>query len=99
MKYECLLYEVKDQIATLTLNRPDRLNALGGTLREEFYDAILKSGTDPEVRVLVVTGAGRGFCSGGDVKSMSERNEAGQAASTTAAVWAKSLGSGRPSGT
>jgi 2-(1,2-epoxy-1,2-dihydrophenyl)acetyl-CoA isomerase len=83
MKYECLLYEVKDQIATLTLNRPDRLNALGGTLREDLYDAVLKAGADPEVRVLVITGAGRGFCSGGDVKSMSERNEAGQAASTT----------------
>jgi 2-(1,2-epoxy-1,2-dihydrophenyl)acetyl-CoA isomerase len=78
MTYECLLYEVKDRIATLTLNRPDRLNALNDALRDDLYDAMLKSGADPEVSVLVVTGAGRGFCSGGDVKGMSERNASGQ---------------------
>ena len=80
MKYECLLYEVKDRIATLTLNRPERLNALGGTLREDLFDAITKAAADPDVGVLVITGAGRGFCSGGDVKSMSERDQSGQAA-------------------
>src|SRR5258705_7369987 len=80
MKYECLLYEVKDRIATLTLNRPDRLNALGGTLREDLYAAIIAAGADPAVGVIVITGAGRGFCSGGDVKTMSERDQAGQAA-------------------
>ena len=73
MTYKCLLYAMQDGIATLTLNRPERLNALGDTLREDLYDAIVKSAADPEVRVLVITGAGRGFCSGGDVKSMSER--------------------------
>jgi len=77
MTYQCLLYEVKDGIATLTLNRPDRLNALGGTLREDLHDAIAKCSADPEVRVVVITGAGRGFCSGGDVKSMSERGQTG----------------------
>jgi enoyl-CoA hydratase/carnithine racemase len=80
MAYETLLYDVKDRIATLTLNRPDRLNALNDVLRDDLYDAITKSAADPEVRVLVVTGAGRGFCSGGDVKGMSERNQSGQAA-------------------
>jgi len=75
MTYECLLYEVKDGIATLTLNRPDRLNALGGTLREDLLDAITRAGADPEVRVMVVTGAGKGFCAGGDVKAMNEANE------------------------
>ena len=78
MAYECLLYEVQDQIATLTLNRPERLNALGGSLREDLHDAVLKSAADDNVRVLVITGAGRGFCSGGDVKSMSERDQAGR---------------------
>lgn len=77
MAYECLLYEVKDRIATLTLNRPERLNALGGTLREDLFDALHKATSDDGVRVLVITGAGRGFCSGGDVKSMSERDKAG----------------------
>lgn len=78
MTYQCLLYDVQDRIATLTLNRPERLNALGDTLREDLYDAITKSAADPNVGVLVITGAGRGFCSGGDVKSMSERNATGQ---------------------
>ena len=81
MAYECLLYQVEDQIATLTLNRPERLNALGGTLREDLHDAVLKAADDDNVRVLVVTGAGRGFCSGGDVKSMSERDQAGRGSS------------------
>src|SRR5215471_18373737 len=75
MTYKCLLYEVKDGIATLTLNRPERLNALGDTLREDFYDAILRASGDPEVRVMVITGAGQGFCSGGDVKAMNEAKE------------------------
>ena len=82
MTYKCLLYEVKDHIATLTLNRPERLNALGDTLRDDLHDAIVKSAENPDVRVLVITGAGRGFCSGGDVKTMNERDQAGQAAYT-----------------
>ena len=77
MTYACLLYEVKDGIATLTLNRPERLNALGGTLRQDLHDAVTRAGADPEVRVMVVTGAGKGFCSGGDVKVMGEA-KAGQ---------------------
>ena len=83
MTYKCLLYSVKDHIATLTLNRPERLNALGDTLRDDLYDAVKKAAADPEVRVLVITGAGRGFCSGGDVKSMKEREEATAAAPVT----------------
>ena len=75
--YKCLLYEVKDGIATLTLNRPERLNALGDTLRDDLQDAVTRASSDPEVRVVIVTGAGRGFCSGGDVKAMSERKESG----------------------
>ncbi|HTP96764.1 MAG TPA: enoyl-CoA hydratase-related protein [Burkholderiales bacterium] len=78
MSYKCLLYDVRDRIATLTLNRPERLNALGDTLREDLYDAVAKAAADAEVRVLLVTGAGRGFCSGGDVKSMREREESAQ---------------------
>jgi 2-(1,2-epoxy-1,2-dihydrophenyl)acetyl-CoA isomerase len=75
MTYECLLYEVKDGIATLTLNRPDRLNALGGSLRDDLHDAITRSSADPEVRVMIVTGSGKGFCAGGDVKAMNEAKE------------------------
>jgi 2-(1,2-epoxy-1,2-dihydrophenyl)acetyl-CoA isomerase len=80
MAYECLIYDVQDRVATLTLNRPERLNALGGSLRPDLYDALQKAGADPAVGVIVITGAGRGFCSGGDVKSMSEREQAAAAA-------------------
>src|SRR3954463_14985521 len=82
MKFECLLYEIKDRIATLTLNRPDRLNALGGTLREDLYAAIIDAGADAGIDVIVVTDAGRAFFTGGDVKSMSEKDQAGQASTS-----------------
>ena len=75
--YKCLLYEVKDAVATLTLNRPDRLNALGDTLRDDLHDAVLRASADLDVRVMVITGAGKGFCSGGDVKAMNEAKESG----------------------
>ena len=75
MTYECLLYEVKDGVATLTLNRPERLNALGGSLRDDLHDAITRSAASSDVRVMVITGAGKGFCAGGDVKAMNEAKE------------------------
>ena len=67
MSDQFLLYDHTDGIVTLTLNRPDRLNALGDTLREELYDAMIRASDDPEARVIVLTGAGRGFCAGGDM--------------------------------
>jgi 2-(1,2-epoxy-1,2-dihydrophenyl)acetyl-CoA isomerase len=75
MTYKCLLHETKDAIATLTLNRPERLNALGDTLRDDLLDAVTRASADPDVRVIVVTGAGKGFCAGGDVKAMNEAKE------------------------
>lgn len=70
MHYKCLIYEEQDGIATLTLNRPERLNALGDTLRDDLHHAMVRASDDPTVRVIILTGAGRGFCSGGDVKAM-----------------------------
>ncbi len=78
MSYRCLLYETSDAIATLTLNRPERLNALGDTLREDLHDAILRAAGDPTVRTIVLTGAGKGFCAGGDVKAMHQAREGGR---------------------
>ncbi len=75
--YKCLLYEVKDAVATLTLNRPERLNALGDTLRDDLLDAVLRASGDSDVRAIVITGAGKGFCSGGDVKAMHDAKERG----------------------
>jgi enoyl-CoA hydratase/carnithine racemase len=81
MTYKCLLYDVKDGIATLALNRPERLNALGDSLREDLHDAVLRGASDDEVRVVVITGVGKGFCAGGDVKAMHEGKQAGAARS------------------
>jgi len=75
MSYQFLLYDYQDGIVTLTLNRPDRLNALGDTLREELYEAMSRASDDPEARVIVLTGAGRGFCAGGDMKAAHEVQE------------------------
>jgi enoyl-CoA hydratase/carnithine racemase len=78
MAFEFVLYDVADRVATITLNRPERLNALNPGLRQELLEAVTDSDARDDVRVIVVTGAGRGFCSGGDVKAMNEANEAGR---------------------
>jgi 2-(1,2-epoxy-1,2-dihydrophenyl)acetyl-CoA isomerase len=77
MSYKCLIYDEKDGVATLTMNRPERLNALGDTLRDDLHHAIVRASDDPAIRAIVLTGAGRGFCSGGDVKVMNENKERG----------------------
>lgn len=68
MSYQDLILEKKNGVAIITLNRPDKLNALGKLLiNEELPGAISEVGADPEVKTVVITGAGRGFCSGADV--------------------------------
>ena len=67
MEYEHILYDVADGIATITLNRPERLNAFDNLMLSEWRDAIERSDADRDVRVIILTGAGRGFCSGMDV--------------------------------
>lgn len=67
-----LLYEVKDRVATLTLNRPDKLNAFTGPMIERWAWALSEAQRDPDVNVVVVTGAGKAFCSGGDVARMGQ---------------------------
>ena len=62
-----LLCSVENHIATITLNRPERRNALADTLTPAFRQALLDMEADPDVRVLIVTGAGKAFCAGGDV--------------------------------
>jgi enoyl-CoA hydratase/carnithine racemase len=61
---------VADAVATITLNRPDKLNAFTGTMREDLLDALRACERDESVRVVVLTGAGRAFCAGGDVEYM-----------------------------
>jgi enoyl-CoA hydratase/carnithine racemase len=69
MTYEQILYEINDQILTITLNRPDRLNALTPKMREELIDAFGQADADDQVRAIIVTGAGRAFCAGADLGS------------------------------
>ncbi len=66
-------------IVTITLNRPDRLNAFVGHMRRDLAEALEEAGSDPHVRVVIINGQGRAFCSGGDVQFMAElleRNDA-----------------------
>lgn len=65
----CLLHDVSEGVATLTLNRPEALNALATELIAELCDAVERVAQDPSIRVVVLTGAGRGFCAGGNLGS------------------------------
>jgi len=71
--YRDLLYDVSDNIATITLNRPDRLNAISGGMLASFSDAFREADRDRNVRAIILTGAGKGFCSGLDLKEQGER--------------------------
>ncbi|HEY5839690.1 MAG TPA: enoyl-CoA hydratase/isomerase family protein, partial [Pyrinomonadaceae bacterium] len=59
-------------IVTITLNRPERLNSFIGHMRRDLAEALEEAGSDPSVRVVIITGAGRAFCAGGDVNFMAE---------------------------
>jgi 2-(1,2-epoxy-1,2-dihydrophenyl)acetyl-CoA isomerase len=74
---EDLLESVKDGVAVLTLNRPDRLNAMSEPMLDALLEALPRLAEDPAVGVVVLTGSGRGFCAGGDVKAMAEGREFG----------------------
>jgi enoyl-CoA hydratase/carnithine racemase len=67
MAYETILYEVDGPVATITLNRPDKLNAYTAVMGVELADAFHRVDADDAVRVAIVTGAGRGFCAGADI--------------------------------
>src|SRR5437870_5764881 len=72
MGYETIRYEVTEAIATITLNRPDAYNALNLVLGRELFHATLEADEDRAVRCIVVTGAGKAFCAGGDVKDFND---------------------------
>ena len=69
MAYETIKYEVKDNILTLTLHRPDKLNAFTGQMMFEMIDAFDKADADDDVRAIIVTGEGRAFCAGADLSA------------------------------
>ena len=75
-----VLYEKSERIATITLNRPDRLNAYTASLGDALRAAVRRATDDGGVRVIVLTGAGRGFCAGADMASLSQGTASGGAA-------------------
>ncbi|HTS48961.1 MAG TPA: enoyl-CoA hydratase [Bryobacteraceae bacterium] len=72
MAHQETLYQVTDRVATITLNRPDKLNAWTGTMEQEVRASIHEAEQDPDVRVIILTGAGRGFCAGADMSLLGE---------------------------
>lgn len=77
MSYETLLYEVDQGVATITLNRPDRLNAFNHKMRAELMALFDEIDADDDVRAVIMTGAGRGFCAGADLESGGATFDAG----------------------
>jgi enoyl-CoA hydratase len=84
MSFETLTYDVADQIAKITLNRPDRLNTIVPPMPDELEAAVHRATLDPEVKVIVLRGAGRAFCAGFDLGSGFHHWDAGI---TTAGEW------------
>ena len=75
MSYETILYQADEGIATITLNRPERLNAWTQAMQLEVHDAMHRASADQGVRAILLTGAGRGFCAGADLDLLSAASE------------------------
>jgi len=78
MSYEQILYEVADGVATITMNRPDRMNAMTLIMGGEVRAAMQRASDDVAVKAIVLTGAGRGFCAGADAARLSNTASSGQ---------------------
>ena len=74
MTFQQILYSVQDRIATITLNRPEQLNSWTDVMSEEVWQAMHAADTDAGVRIIVLTGAGRAFCAGGDITGFKSDN-------------------------
>src|SRR5882672_9201081 len=70
--YEAIIFSAAGPIATIKLNRPEKLNAFGGPMRDEILHALDNAAADDRIRVLVVTGEGRGFSAGGDIDHLKQ---------------------------
>ena len=76
MSYQDIIYDKSERIATLTFNRPDRLNAITNIMRSEILEAIKDASEDDNIRVVVVKGAGKGFCAGADLAGGGKQSQA-----------------------
>jgi len=73
MDYQDIIYTKEEGIATITLNRPDKMNAFNPEMTQSIYKAVRDADKDEKIRVLVITGAGHAFCTGGDVGAMAQK--------------------------
>lgn len=89
--YQDILTDLEDGILTITLNRPDRLNAWTGAMEDECRDVITKAGSDDAVRCIIVTGAGRGFCAGADMGGLQEIGDEAEESGASAAPPTRSV--------
>jgi len=78
-----VLYEVSEHIATITLNRPDRMNTISGPMLNQLTELLLKADRDPQVRCIILTGTGRAFCAGLDLRGASQGSTGLSGASTS----------------
>ncbi len=83
MSQQQLLFDLRDGVGVVTLNRPEVMNAFGGTMREDLLALLQRASADPAVRCIVITGAGTAFCAGGDIASMAELQARNDAAPVT----------------
>lgn len=75
MEYKDILWKVENHVGTITLNRPEAFNAISDTMRKELREVIEIINTNPDIRIVVITGSGKAFCAGGDIKLMKEKIE------------------------
>ena len=80
MSYQDIVYDKSERIATLTFNRPERLNAITNVMRSEILEAIKDASVDDDIRVVVIKGAGKGFCAGADLAGGGKQSQVDAAA-------------------
>ena len=93
--YKTILVDIEDDVATITLNRPDRLNAWTGQMHHDLDAAISACNDDPAVGAMVVTGAGRGFCAGADIRDNFKNRLEGEERQTSS-NWIELVRSSKP---
>ncbi|HEY7295778.1 MAG TPA: enoyl-CoA hydratase-related protein [Dehalococcoidia bacterium] len=75
MEYSAIVFEQADGVATITLNRPEAFNSLNMAMAQELFDAAHRCDAEPAIRAVLITGAGRAFCGGGDLKSFAAQSD------------------------
>ena len=94
MDYQQIIYDIDEGILTITLNRPDKLNAFTGQMMTEMINALDRADADDTVKAIIVTGAGRGFCAGADLSSGASTFDADASAPKAAQEEKKSIADG-----